>query len=181
MGATFTGGLCPKGTCAPLSLTVQLDGKRFTLPASAYLRGDITAAPHLNTTGTLHEATRVWLAKEYPVIMMTLSQRSASDGGGAVFASVAAVDSIALARPVLGSWVVLKGPPRLESDILRVKTASAGSHWRAPLRLPLPPAPRSFNTPVSVAAGADGAAEAALSVGGVVQVRAQVRARRVQR
>ena len=97
VGATCTGGLCPKGTCAPLSLTVQLDSKRFTLPSSAYLRGDITAAPHLNTTGTLHAATRVWLAKEYPVIMMTLSQRSASDGGGAVFASVAAVDSIALA------------------------------------------------------------------------------------
>ena len=30
-------------------------------------------------------------------------------------------------------------------------TASANSHCRAPLRLPLPPAPRIFNTPVSVA------------------------------
>ena len=63
--------------------------------------------------------------------------------------------SLHAARPALPrSWVVFSSlPPIFERHFLRVQTISADSNCGAPLRLPLPPAARIFNTPVSVAAG----------------------------
>ena len=42
---------------------------------------------------------------------------------------------------------------KLQCYIRHVKPATRNSHCRAPLRLPLPPSPRVFNTPVSAAQG----------------------------
>ena len=55
------------------------------------------------------------------------------------------------ARPALPrSWVAFSSlPPIFERHFLRVQPISADSNCGAPLRLPLPPAARIFNTPHS--------------------------------
>ena len=59
------------------------------------------------------------------------------------------------ARPaLLGSWDAFQGPSRtrMRQSVHVLKTISADSHCRAPLRLPLPPSFAYFNIPGSVAA-----------------------------
>ena len=82
----------------------------------------------------------------------------ATDGLKAVLVERLQAHVDGAARPALPrSWVVFSFsslPPKLESDILHAKPSARTTHTAAPtLQLPLPPAPRSFNTPVSVAAG----------------------------
>ena len=59
------------------------------------------------------------------------------------------------ARPALPrSWADLPSSlAKTRMNHSACSTVRANSHCRAPLRLPLPPAPRIFNTAVSVAAG----------------------------
>ena len=71
-------------------------------------------------------------------------------------ATAAHVEAELQARPVLGSWVVfLKGPAKLERDILRVKpsarTHTGAPHCGSPCHLLLS-LPRGFNTPLPAAA-----------------------------
>ncbi len=88
VGADYIGSLD-----ASRSLQVTFGSTSWHLPPSAYLHGNMTSAARL---GQLKAGTKAWYAREEEhVPMMTLSTNNRS--GGAVFASVAAVDTITLA------------------------------------------------------------------------------------
>lgn len=89
---SLVGANCVGSLDASESLQVTFGSVLWNLPASAYLQGKMTSAARL---GEPREGTKVWSSEEGHVPMMTLSKNNHS--GGAVFASVAAVDTITLA------------------------------------------------------------------------------------